>query len=81
MAVSLVEIAFLYSRMAWVSVAGVTIAAVFVACRARRFAGVAAALLVMLLVGGLLVAGNSSIQRLAAALVGMEPSLPRRLAW
>ena len=72
MSVSLLELAFLYSRMAWVSVAGVTVATVFVACRARRFAGVAAAVLVMLLVGGLLVAGNSSIQRLAATLVGME---------
>ncbi len=74
-AVSLLELAFLYSRMAWVSVAGVTVATVFVACRARRFAGVAAAVLVMLLVGGLLVAGNSSIQRLAATLVGMESAV------
>ncbi|MEO8260260.1 MAG: O-antigen ligase family protein [Acidobacteriota bacterium] len=71
-AVSLLELAFLYSRMAWVSVAGVTVAMILVACRARRFAGVAAAIVVMLLVGGGLVAGNSSIQRLAAGLVGME---------
>jgi O-antigen ligase len=74
-AVSLLELAFLYSRMAWISVAGVMVATVLVACRARRFAGVTAAVLVMALVGGLLVAGNSSIRRLAATLIGMESAV------
>lgn len=74
-AVSLLELAFLYSRLAWVSVAGVLLAAVAVAVRTRRFVGVAATVLVAVLVGGLLVAQNSTIQRLATDLVGLKPSL------
>ena len=74
--VTLLQLAFLYSRMAWISVVAVIVAAGIVSVRTRRFFDIAAAVLVILVLAGVLVATNGTVRRLAGDLVGIESSVP-----
>ena len=75
-AVGLLELIFLYSRVAWVSVAAIVVPAGFVAFRTRQLRAMLAGVLVILTLGGVFVAVNSSVQRLIGDVIGMEPWTP-----
>jgi len=75
-AVGLLELIFLYSRVAWVSVVAIVVAAGFVALRTRQLRTMLAGVLVILTLGGVFVAVNSSVQRLIGNVIGIEPWTP-----
>ncbi len=71
-ATNVIELAFLFSRLAWVAGLGITLAAGIVALRARRLTTLAPAFALMFLIGGLLLGANPTLGRLAASLAGDE---------
>ena len=74
LAVSLGELAFLYSRLAWIALIGVVGAAGAVAIRARHIWRLALVGIVILALGAVLVSQNATFRTLAGNLVGMESS-------
>jgi len=71
--VNLVELALLYSRLAWIAVVGVGGVAIALSIRARRVWRLISVGLLMLAIGTVLISQNATLRTLAGNLVGMEP--------
>jgi len=72
--VTLCELAFLYSRLAWMAVVGVAGAAAAVAVRAHHVRRLAVVGVVMLAFGGVLIFQNTTLRNLTGSVVGIESS-------
>ena len=78
--VTLVEVALLYSRTAWIAVVGVIVAAIAVSLRSRQVWRLAIVGAIMLAIGGVLVWQNPTVRNFAANLVGIESQVSGALA-
>jgi putative inorganic carbon (HCO3(-)) transporter len=76
LAVALLALVFLYSRMSWVAVAAVFAFAVFDAWRAGRRRMLLGVVCAMAIFGGTIVALNPTLQRLTLGIVGLQNLVP-----
>lgn len=72
--VTLLELAFLYSRQSWISVAAICVTAGVVGALTKRLRSTLAIAVLVVTVGAVMIASNASMKQLAQDLVGLDVS-------